>query len=67
MKRILMAFALTGIMIFGGTQTTYAQDDVSAAQQEATTMGADTAGNSATAAAANETVSVKLKVKIRRR
>jgi len=63
MKRILMAFALTGIMIFGGTQTTYAQDDVSAAQQEATTMGADTAGNSATAAAANETVSVKLKEK----
>jgi biopolymer transport protein ExbB len=63
MKRILMAFALTGIMIFGGTQTTYAQNDVSATQQEATTMGSDTAGNSATAAAANETVSVKLKEK----
>jgi biopolymer transport protein ExbB len=63
MKRILMAFALTGIMIFGGTQTICAQDEVSATQQEATTMGANTAGNSGAAAAANETVSVKVKEK----
>lgn len=63
MKRILMAFALTGIMIFGGTQTISAQDGVSSTQQETTTMGADTAGNSGAAATANETVSVKVKEK----
>ncbi len=64
MKRILMALAVTGIMIFGGTQTIYAQDGVSADQQGTTANQGDTAtATDGTTATPKETVSVKLKEK----
>jgi len=63
MKRILMTLALSGIMIFSGIQTTYAQDEVSANQQENTVTEGTGVANDGATTATNESVSVKLKEK----
>ncbi len=57
MKRILMTLALTGIFICGVTQTTYAQDDQTSANEQSPTAA------DATTPVAKESVSVKLKEK----
>jgi len=63
MKRILMIFALTGIVIFGGMQAAYAQDEVSSNQSESTTADEGASDANKAVAAANEGLSVKLKEK----
>ncbi len=63
MKRILMTLALSGIMIFSGIQTAYAQDEAVANKQETTVTGDEGVANDGTTAAAKESISVKLKEK----